>query len=177
MTSASDNFRAEAATRILVKDGAYGTMIQAEKLVEADYRGDLAFTLDQRGNNDLLNLTRPATIEAICQRFVDAGADILATNTFNATSISQSDYGPEAVALADEMNRAEPVTLVRSPMLTKRAPAPPPPSVTRRGPLVRARRGLSSDTAPGPHAAAGWRRKQRWRRCARGWFRSSRRPH
>ena len=106
MTSASDNFRAEAATRILVKDGAYGTMIQAEKLVEADYRGDLPFALDQRGNNDLLNLTRPALIEAICKRFVDAGADILATNTFNATSISQSDYGPEAVALADEMNRA-----------------------------------------------------------------------
>jgi len=106
MTAAADTFRAEAALRILVKDGAYGTMIQAEKLVEADYRGDLSFKLDQRGNNDLLNLTRPALIEAICQRFVDAGADILATNTFNATSISQSDYGPEAVALADEMNRA-----------------------------------------------------------------------
>ena len=104
--SAADNFRAEAATRILVKDGAYGTMIQAERLAEADYRGDLSFKLDQRGNNDLLNLTRPALIEAICQRFVDAGADILATNTFNATAISQSDYGPEAVALSDEMNRA-----------------------------------------------------------------------
>ena len=106
MTAAADSFRAEAATRILVKDGAYGTMIQAEKLVEADYRGTLSFTLDQRGNNDLLNLTRPALVEAICQRFVDAGADILATNTFNATAISQSDYGPEAVALADDMNRA-----------------------------------------------------------------------
>jgi len=106
MTAAADAFRAEAATRILVKDGAYGTMIQAEKLVEADYRGDLAFTLDQRGNNDLLNLTRPALIEAICQRFVDAGADLLATNTFNATAISQADYGPEAVALSGEMNRA-----------------------------------------------------------------------
>lgn len=106
MTAAADTFRAEAARRILVKDGAYGTMIQAEKLSEADYRGDLAFTLDQRGNNDLLNLTRPDIITAICQRFVDAGADLLATNTFNATSISQADYGPEAVALADEMNRA-----------------------------------------------------------------------
>ena len=104
--SAADSFRAEAATRILVKDGAYGTMIQAEKLAEADFRGDLAFTLDQRGNNDLLNLTRPDIIESICQRFVDAGADLLATNTFNATAISQADYGPEAVALADEMNRA-----------------------------------------------------------------------
>ena len=104
--SSADAFRAEAATRILVKDGAYGTMIQAEKLAEADYRGQLAFTLDQRGNNDLLNLTRPDIIADICQRFADAGADVLATNTFNANSISQSDYGPEAVALADEMNRA-----------------------------------------------------------------------
>ena len=104
--SPADAFRAEAATRILVKDGAYGTMIQAEKLGEADYRGALDFTLDQRGNNDLLNLTRPDIIADICQRFADAGADVLATNTFNATSISQSDYGPEAVALADEMNRA-----------------------------------------------------------------------
>ena len=105
MTAAAA-FRAEAAKRILVKDGAYGTMIQAERLAEADYRGELAFTLDQRGNNDLLNLTRPDIITAICQRFVDAGADLLATNTFNATLISQADYGPEAVALADEMNRA-----------------------------------------------------------------------
>ena len=104
--SAADAFRAEAAKRILVKDGAYGTMIQAEKLAEADFRGDLDFTLDQRGNNDLLNLTRPDIIAGICQRFADAGADVLATNTFNATSISQSDYGPEAVALTDEMNRA-----------------------------------------------------------------------
>ncbi len=104
--TAADSFRAAAATRILTKDGAYGTMIQAEKLVEADYRGDLAVTLDQRGNNDLLNLTRPDLIAAICQRFVDAGADLLATNTFNATAISQADYGPEAVALADDMNRA-----------------------------------------------------------------------
>jgi len=104
--SAADSFRAEAAKRILVKDGAYGTMIQAERLAEADYRGDIAFTLDQRGNNDLLNLTRPDIIAGICRRFVDAGADVLATNTFNATSISQADYGAEAVALAEEMNRA-----------------------------------------------------------------------
>ncbi len=119
MTAAA-NFRAEAAKRILVKDGAYGTMIQAEKLAEAEYRGDLAFTLDQRGNNDLLNLTRPTLIEAICQQFVEAGADILATNTFNATAISQSDYGPEAVALSDEMNRAS-AQIIRS--VTDRATA------------------------------------------------------
>ncbi|MEO6580296.1 MAG: homocysteine S-methyltransferase family protein [Sphingomicrobium sp.] len=106
MTAAADSFRVEAANRILVKDGAYGTMIQAEGLGEASYCGDLPFALDQRGNNDLLNLTRPDLVEAICQRFVVAGADVLATNTFNATAISQADYGAEAVALADEMNRA-----------------------------------------------------------------------
>jgi 5-methyltetrahydrofolate--homocysteine methyltransferase len=102
----AETFRVAAKQRILVKDGAYGTMIQAERLAEADYRGAHAFTLDQRGNNDLLNLTRPDLIEAICKRFADAGADVLATNTFNATAISQADYGAEAVALADDMNRA-----------------------------------------------------------------------
>ena len=65
--SAADAFRAAATRRILVKDGAYGTMIQAEKL--ADYGGDLGLVADQRGNNDLLNLTRPDVIGAICQRF------------------------------------------------------------------------------------------------------------
>ncbi len=128
MTAAADTFRAEAARRILVKDGAYGTMIQAEKLAEADYRGDLAFTLDQRGNNDLLNLTRPDLIAAICRRFVDGGADLLATNTFNATAISQSDYGPEAVALSDEMNRAS-ARIIRSASPTP----PPPPTGVRAG--------------------------------------------
>ena len=66
--SPADTFRAEAAKRILVKDGAYGTMIQAEKLAEADFRGDRSLTLDQRGNNDLLNLTRPDVIAAISNR-------------------------------------------------------------------------------------------------------------
>ena len=91
--SAAAALRAEAAKRILIKDGAYGTLIQAEKL--ADYGGDLGLTRDQRGNNDLLNLTRPDVIAGIAQRFVDAGADILATNSFNANAISQADYGAE----------------------------------------------------------------------------------
>ena len=96
--------RAAAAQRILVKDGAYGTQIQAERLVEADYRGELALNHDQKGNNDLLNLTRPEIVAGIARRFVAAGADILATNSFNATRISQADYGCEH--LVGDINRA-----------------------------------------------------------------------
>ena len=93
--SAAASFRAEAARRILVKDGAYGTLIQAEKLASADYCAGLDLLKDQRGNNDLVNLSQPVLIEAICTRFADAGADVLATNTFNANAISQADYGAE----------------------------------------------------------------------------------
>ena len=93
--SAATSLRAAAAERILIKDGAYGTLIQAEGLKEEDYRGELPLNHDQRGNNDLLNLTRPDVVRKIAQRFVASGADILATNTFNANRISQSDYGAE----------------------------------------------------------------------------------
>ena len=89
-------FRAEAGKRILVKDGAYGTLIQAERLKSEDYCAGLDLMKDQRGNNDLINLTQPRLVEAICERFVEAGADILATNTFNANAISQADYGAES---------------------------------------------------------------------------------
>jgi 5-methyltetrahydrofolate--homocysteine methyltransferase len=102
--SAAAEFRAAAATRVLVKDGAYGTLIQCEGLKESDYRGDLALNKDQRGNNDLLNLTQPAIVRQIAKRFVESGADILATNTFNANRISQSDYGAEN--LVADINRA-----------------------------------------------------------------------
>ena len=91
----AQQLRAEAAKRILIKDGAYGTQIQARKLQEADYRGALDLARDQKGNNDLLNLTRPDLVGEIARSFADAGADILATNTFNANRISQADYGAE----------------------------------------------------------------------------------
>ncbi len=91
----AERFRAAAAQRILIKDGPYGTAIQGLGLEEADYRGDLAVTHDQKGNNDLLNLTRPADIAGICDAYIAAGADLLATNTFNANRISQADYGLE----------------------------------------------------------------------------------
>ena len=100
----STDIRAAAAQRILIKDGAYGTQIQAERLAEADYRGELTLNHDQKGNNDLLNLTRPEIVAGIARRFVAAGADILATNSFNATRISQADYGAEH--LVGDINRA-----------------------------------------------------------------------
>jgi 5-methyltetrahydrofolate--homocysteine methyltransferase len=102
--SAGDSLRAEAAKRILVKDGPYGTSIQARRLAAADYCRGLDLFKDQRGNNDLLNLTRPELVEEIAAEFAEAGVDILATNTFNANAISQADYGAEA-HVAD-INRA-----------------------------------------------------------------------
>ena len=102
--SASQSLRAAAATRILIKDGAYGTSIQNRKLQSADYCGPLDLLKDQRGNNDLLNITRPDIVRSICESFADAGAEILATNTFNANSISQADYGAEA--LVGRINRS-----------------------------------------------------------------------
>jgi 5-methyltetrahydrofolate--homocysteine methyltransferase len=102
--TAADTFRTEAAKRILVKDGAYGTLIQTERLPERAYAGDVGLSREQRGNNDLLNLTRPELVREICGRFVDAGADVLATNTFNANRISQADFGAEE--LVGDINRA-----------------------------------------------------------------------
>lgn len=102
--TASQKFRAEAAKRILIKDGAYGTSIQARKLKSADYCGPLDLSKDQRGNNDLLNITQPDVVRSICESFADAGAEILATNSFNANAISQADYGAER--LVGEINRS-----------------------------------------------------------------------
>ena len=93
------------AERILVFDGAMGTMIQEKKLEEEDFRGDRFVEHPSllKGNNDLLSLTRPDVILDIHRSFLAAGADILGTNTFNATSISQADYGTQT--LVREMNR------------------------------------------------------------------------
>jgi 5-methyltetrahydrofolate--homocysteine methyltransferase len=102
--SVADDLRAAAASRILVKDGPYGTAIQALGLKEADYRGGLALNRDQKGNNDLLNLTRAQDIAGIARAYLEAGADVLATNTFNANRISLADYGTEH--LVREINLA-----------------------------------------------------------------------
>src|SRR5262249_38202793 len=89
----ADLLREIAQERILIKDGPYGTAIQNYRLDEAGYRAGRDFSHDQKGNNDLLNLTRPEIVSEICNAYIDAGADLLATNTFNANAISQADYG------------------------------------------------------------------------------------
>jgi 5-methyltetrahydrofolate--homocysteine methyltransferase len=86
--------------RLVIIDGAMGTMIQRYKLAEADYRGERFKTWhkDLKGLNDLLNITKPAVIEEIHRQYLEAGADIIETNTFNSQSISLADYGLESLA-------------------------------------------------------------------------------
>jgi 5-methyltetrahydrofolate--homocysteine methyltransferase len=93
-------------SRILIIDGAMGTMIQRYKLEEADYRGERFkdWPSDVRGNNDLLSLSRPDIIRAIHKEYLEAGADIIETNTFSSTSIAQADYNMQS--LAYELNVA-----------------------------------------------------------------------
>src|SRR6266516_2632596 len=84
--------------RIVILDGAMGTMVQRYNLAEADYRGMqfAAWPSDLKGNNDLLCITTPEVIEEIHTQYLEAGADIIETNTFNANAISMADYGMEA---------------------------------------------------------------------------------
>ena len=91
--------------RILVLDGAMGTMLQSYKLEEVDFRHDMLkdHPSDLKGNNDILSLTRPDVVEEIHTAYLEAGADLIETNTFNANVISQSDYGTEA--LVYDINR------------------------------------------------------------------------
>ena len=99
-------FRRLLGERVLVLDGAMGTVIQSYKLGEADYRGERFrdWPKDLKGNNDLLVLTRPEVIGEIHRRYLEAGADIIETNTFNSNATSQADYGAEA--LVREINLA-----------------------------------------------------------------------
>ncbi|TZG27971.1 5-methyltetrahydrofolate--homocysteine methyltransferase [Sphingomonas montanisoli] len=97
-------FRQQAKERILLTDGAAGTMIQRYKLTEADYRGSYDLPSDQKGNNDLLVLTKPEVVDEYTRQYLDAGSDIVSTNTFNANIISQGDY--DAVHLVRDMNLA-----------------------------------------------------------------------
>ena len=95
-----------ARQRILVIDGAMGTMIQRYKLQEADYRGErfVDHPKDIKGNNEMLQLVKPAVLREIHSQYLAAGADIIETNTFGATSVAQDDYG--LGYLAREMNVA-----------------------------------------------------------------------
>src|SRR6476646_5599100 len=92
--------------RILIIDGAMGTMIQRYNLTEADYRGERFkdWPSDVKGNNDLLCLTQPQIVREIHGHYLEAGADIIETNTFNAQRVSLADYGMES--LAYELNVA-----------------------------------------------------------------------
>ena len=98
MSMTIDTLRAIAAERILVLDGAMGSLIQQYGLEEKDFRGEKwkDHPSDLMGNNELLSITRPDVIKAIHKAYLDAGADIIETNTFGATSIAQADYGTEA---------------------------------------------------------------------------------
>ncbi|GGY50454.1 hypothetical protein GCM10007148_19070 [Parvularcula lutaonensis] len=100
----TDQLKKALDERILILDGGAGTMIQAHKLSEADYRGErfADWKQDVQGNNDLLQLTRPDVIRGMHEAYLDAGADIIETNTFSSTTIAQADYGMEA--FAREMN-------------------------------------------------------------------------
>ena len=102
--TAREQLLAQAATRILITDGAFGTEIQNCKLSEADYAGSLGLKADQKGNNDILALTRSAVPEAIHRAYFAAGADIAETKTFSANRISQADYAAEH--LVREINLA-----------------------------------------------------------------------
>ena len=117
---------AAAKERILIIDGAMGTMIQRHKLDEAGYRGDRfkEWTRDVKGNNDLLVLTQPEIIGEIHEAYLEAGADILETNTFNAQAISLADYGMEE--LAYEMNvAAAKIARAAADKWTKKTPDKP----------------------------------------------------
>ncbi len=90
-----EQFLAQARERILITDGAFGTEIQNWKLSEADYAGSLGLAKDQKGNNDILALTKPEVPASIHRAYFAAGADLAETNTFSANRISQADYAAE----------------------------------------------------------------------------------
>ncbi|OZB86495.1 MAG: methionine synthase, partial [Thiotrichales bacterium 12-47-6] len=104
-TARRHSFRQALNERTLILDGAMGTMIQGYKLQEDDFRGQrfVDHPIDLKGNNDLLTLTRPDVIGAIHRAYLDSGAQILETNTFNSTSVAQEDY--DMAHLVTELNR------------------------------------------------------------------------
>jgi len=99
-----ERLTAAAKDRVLIFDGAFGTQIQLRKLTEEDYAGDLGLSADQKGNNDILALTRPDVLSDITRAYFEAGSDIVSTNTFSANRISQADYAAEG--LVREINVA-----------------------------------------------------------------------
>ena len=101
-----DKITEAAKSRIVMLDGAMGTMLQKQNLQEDDFRGERFkdWPSPLQGNNDLLVLTKPSAVEKVHEAFLAAGADLIETNSFNATTISQADY--DMSDLADEIARA-----------------------------------------------------------------------
>ncbi len=114
-----EQFLAEAAKRILITDGAFGTEIQNWKLSEADYAGALGLAKDQKGNNDILALTKPEVPESIHRAYFAAGADIAETNTFSANRISQADYAAEHLVREINLKSAQMARRVADEFETK----------------------------------------------------------
>jgi 5-methyltetrahydrofolate--homocysteine methyltransferase len=123
MTTTLDNLLRE---RILVLDGAMGTMIQRRKLTEADFRGDrwVSHSHDLKGNNDILVITRPDVIGAIHREYLEAGADIIETNTFSSNGVSQRDYALESAVYELNLAGAR-VAREAADEYTKKNPAKP----------------------------------------------------
>ncbi|QEL11097.1 methionine synthase [Kushneria phosphatilytica] len=105
MSVVPESLSQSLSQRILILDGGMGTMIQNQRFSEADFRGErfIDWQIDLQGNNDLLVLTQPEAIKQLHREYLEAGADIVETNTFNSTRLSQSDYGMES--LVPELNR------------------------------------------------------------------------
>lgn len=119
------NIREAIRSRILILDGALGTMIQSYGLSEDDFRGSLPLLkmVTYKGNNDMLNITHPQTIADIHRRYLKAGADIIETNTFSSQRISQSDYHLQDYAheMALEAGKAR-AAVCRRVFHTRKAP-------------------------------------------------------
>ena len=90
----------ESSKRILILDGAFGTMLQRQGLSEKDFRGErfLEHSVELKGNNDVLCLTKPESVLSVHREYLEAGADIIETNTFSSTTIAQAEYGLESIA-------------------------------------------------------------------------------
>ena len=126
MANTKPDIREELKKRVLVLDGAMGTMIQRYHLEEKDYRGEQFKNVSQllKGDNDLLNITQPHIIREIHEQYLEAGADIIETNTFNGTRISQSDYGLEDYVYEMNLNAAK-LARAAADKFTKMTPGKP----------------------------------------------------
>src|SRR6478672_11311718 len=156
VSKTEQTLRRLASERILVLDGAMGTMIQEMKLDEEGYRGARfdAWNREVRGNNDLLNLSRPDAIREIHYAYYRAGADIVSTNTFSSTSIAQADYGLSGVAYELNCERARPPTA--RPARTASRASSPARSGRPTAPRRSRRTSPTRASAPSPSINCAW---------------------